>query len=134
MWILNILVSNDMNDPKTLSENRLLAWYDYLNEIFGVLCFTAALSALQFESYSAEVASLSLLFIIVLGVSLSSKNEVKKHQERVERYIGCYKITMLALFKTPVFVIGMVMLVGVAAGLDLSIIKGVSLKSILFEM
>lgn len=120
-----------MDDPQTFSESRLVAWYDYLNEILGVFCFTAALTALQFGTYSAEVATVSLIFIALLSGSISSKNEVQKHHERVERYIGSYKVTLLAFLKAPVFLIGMGTLVGVAAGLDLSAIEGFSLKSLL---
>ncbi|EOG7656648.1 hypothetical protein [Vibrio cholerae] len=123
-----------MNDPQTISESRLVAWYDYLNEILGVFCFTAALTALQVGSYSAEVATFTLIFIVLLSGSISSKNEVQKHHERVERYIGSYRVTLLALLKAPVFLIGMGTLVGVAAGVDLSVIEGLSLKSLLLRV
>lgn len=119
------------NDPQSILENELLSWYNYINEVLSVLCFTAAITALQFSDYSAEVATASLIFICALGWSLSRKREVKRHDERLERYIGRSRVTLISLAKTPIFWLGVCSLVAVACGADLETVKGISLKNLL---
>ncbi len=120
-----------MNDPEQISEITVFGWYDHLNEVFGVFVFYCGSCSLQFGKYSAEVATVSLLFLCLLGFSLGSKREVNRHTERLHRYKGRIGLAITLWLKTPVFVFGVLALSFVAIGSNTKHLAGFSLGNLL---
>ncbi|HCH5065408.1 TPA: hypothetical protein NKY06_004488 [Vibrio parahaemolyticus] len=120
-----------MNDPESISENVVYGWYEYLNEIMGVLFFSAAIASLQFPHHSSEIATISLIFLFILGMSLASKREVKRHTQRLKRYKGDFLLVLVSWAKTPAFMLGLFALISVAVGFNTSHVEGLSLNNLL---
>tara|TARA_B100002049_G_C15818366_1_gene265916 strand:- start:78 stop:437 length:360 start_codon:yes stop_codon:yes gene_type:complete len=117
-----------MNDPQQISEEAVFNWYSYLDKVFSILYFTAAITALQFEEHSAEIATISLIFLVMLAFSMARDREIKKHTQRMQRYKGKTYMLFIGFFKSPIFVISLSMLVCVACDvLTLDFIEGFKL-------
>ena len=122
-----------MKIPETTEPNsKLENWHNYLNEVLGVLTFTAGLTALQFGVYASEIATLSLVFIALLAYSIGGKQGINNLQVDFEQRHGLIK-ALARYFKSPAFLVGIVFLFAVAAGMDASILEGYSLKA-LFDL
>ena len=119
-----------MSTAQDISENAVDSWYEYANEVFGTLTLTAAISALQFKDVSAEIATILLLYIFTLYVVMAYKRKIRFHQDRLSRFNGKVKVTFEALAGTLFFLFGFISLVTVALGVDVSFVKGFSLKSV----
>ena len=122
-----------MDDPQQISEVKVYDWFGYINEILGVLCFTASITALSFKNQSAEIATITLIFIVILSFSIGFNKDIRRHIERLERYKSSSQVSFLGFVKTPVFFIGFSVLVSVACGLNLSFIQGFSLQNLFFS-
>lgn len=117
-----------MKNLETTTPNSWLEnWHNYLNDVLGVLTFTAGLTALQFGVYASEIATLSLAFIMVLAYSIGHRQGINKLQRDFEQQHGLIK-ALSSYFKSPVFLAGIMFLFAVAAGMDASILEGYSLK------
>lgn len=122
-----------MKNPEITKPNsKLDNWYNYLNEVLGVLTFTAALTALQFGVYASEIATLSLVFIALLAYSIGGRQGINNLHRDYEQRHGFIK-ALTSYFKSPAFLVGIVFLFAVAAGMDASILEGYSLKA-LFDL
>ncbi|BCK26022.1 hypothetical protein [Vibrio cholerae] len=119
-----------MSSPQGISENELKVWYGYANEVIGTLAIGFAAASLQFEEYSAEVATIFWIFSIALYVTVSKKKRIRFHQDRLARYKGKFSVLYGAGVGGIFFLVGMTFLVMVAAGYDLSLVKGFSFKSV----
>lgn len=118
------------NLKTTKSNEKLENWHNYyLDEVFGVLTFTAGLTALQFGFYASEIATISLLFIVLLAFSIGRKQGINNLQSDFKQQHGRIK-ALTIYFKSPVFLAGIVFLFAVASGMmDATILEGFSLKS-----
>ena len=118
------------NLKTTKSNEKLENWHNYyLDEVFGVLTFTAGLTALQFGFYASEIATISLLFIVLLAFSIGRKQGINNLQSDFKQRHGRIK-ALTIYFKSPVFLAGIVFLFAVASGMmDATILEGFSLKS-----
>ncbi|HHX8286247.1 TPA: hypothetical protein ACVOYT_004418 [Vibrio diabolicus] len=118
-----------MNSPQDISENELKGWYSYANEVVGTLAISFAATSLQFEKYSAEVATILLLFLVLLYATLAYKKRIRFHQDRVARYKGKLSVLFGAGIGAMFFLAGMFALMAVALGYNLALVEGFSLKN-----
>ncbi|WP_032468833.1 hypothetical protein [Vibrio mimicus] len=118
-----------MSSPQGISENELKGWYNYANEVVGTLAISFAVTSLQFKEYSAEVATILLLFLVLLYATLANKKKIKFHQDRLARYKGKLSVLFGAGIGAIFFLAGMFCLMFVAFGYDLTLVKGFSLKN-----
>ncbi|XNT04668.1 hypothetical protein AB6D20_026120 [Vibrio splendidus] len=129
---INETLEPDSDIESADSRKKLYSWYEYLNEIISVLCFTAAITALQFGKHSAEIASISVIFILILGNSLSSQRQIYNHDQSVSSEQGGRALFFVGLSKTPSFWLGMGCLIAVALGANLTMLEGFSFKAYIF--
>ncbi len=121
-----------MNDPEKISEDVVYGWYNHMDKAFSTLFFTAGIGALQFSKQADEIATISLLFFLMLAFSLAKSRDVKRHIERLERYKGGIYMFFIAWLKTPVFLTSAVFLVLIATGMVTpDTLDGFSLKDLL---
>ncbi|EGU37317.1 hypothetical protein VIBRN418_08202 [Vibrio sp. N418] len=118
-----------MSSPQGISESELKAWYGYANEVVGTLAIGFAATSLQFQDYSAEVATILWLFLMSLYVTVSYKKRIRFHQDRLARFQGRFSVLFGAGFEGIFFLVGMTSLAVVALGYDLTLVQGFSLKN-----